>query len=281
MGNYIMTKNFEEFMSDLAETNVTLDFYSDFNKIKHNVDNISISLNMLNFLIGKKDIADSVHSLWIRDKSVFNVLDILIAIRRKDRKKFIDFNGEVSLVSSLFENEKGVVKFLNETGLANMFINSEINNLVDYVFGVETGLDSNARKNRSGKITELYVHKLFERSGIEHSREVYSDCYPEIASVLGTDKKRFDFVVETKNKTYLIELNFYNGGGSKLNEVARAYRELAPKINNVNGYEFVWITDGAGWKSAKNKLEEAYMEIPKVYNFKTLKYFIDEILNEK
>lgn len=94
---------------------------------------------------------------------------------------------------------------------------------------------------------------------------------------LGADNKRFDFVIRTPEKTYLIETNFYTGGGSKLNEVARSYSELAPKINAVPGFEFVWITDGIGWKSARNKLKESFAHIPSVYNLTNINTFIDKL----
>ena len=115
--------------------------------------------------------------------------------------------------------------------------------------------------------------KIFKKNGIKFRQEVYSSEFPKL-SVLGADEKRFDFCVETPKKKYLIEVNFYSGGGSKLNEVARSYTELAPKINSVKGFEFVWITDGIGWKSAKNKLEEAYNTIPSVYNLTSIDTFI-------
>ena len=92
--------------------------------------------------------------------------------------------------------------------------------------------------------------------------------------MLGADEKRFDFFIKTPAKKYLIEVNFYSGGGSKLNEVARSYTDLAPKVNSVDGFEFVWITDGIGWKSARNKLEEAYNTIPSVYNLTSVSSFI-------
>lgn len=272
-----MEKDFNKFMSQLSETNATLDFYSDFKKIRNNVNNIAISLNMLNFLLGKENLRDAVTALWVRDKSAFNVLDILIATRRKDRKKFIDNDGKAYLVSSLFTSVDGVMKFLEETGLAEVFTNKDVNDLVDYVFGVETGLDTNARKNRSGDITETLLHRILKANGIAHRMEVYSSEFPEIKAVLGEDEKRFDFVIKTKQRTYFIELNFYSGGGSKLNEVARAYRELAPIVNGVEGYEFVWVTDGEGWNSAKNKLAEAYNDIPRMYNFTTLPEFLEEV----
>lgn len=157
------------------------------------------------------------------------------------------------------------------------FRKPEIKDLVDYVFGVETGLDTNARKNRSGEITEKLVAKIFANANIEYSQQVSSNTFPAVANVLGADQKVFDFVIKTVTKTYLIEVNFYSGGGSKLNEVARSYTDVAPKVNSIEGFEFVWITDGIGWHSAKNKLQEAFTAIPSIYNLTTIKEFIDMV----
>ena len=158
-----------------------------------------------------------------------------------------------------------------------MFRNSGIKDLVDYVFGVETGLDSNARKNRSGEIAESLIAGIFSKEGIKFQSQVSSREFREISEVLGADQKVFDFVIKTSYKTYLVEVNFYSGGGSKLNEVARSYAEVGPKVNSINGYEFVWITDGIGWKTAKNKLEEAFYVIPSIFNLTNLNDFIAEI----
>lgn len=98
-----------------------------------------------------------------------------------------------------------------------------------------------------------------------------------MTQALGDDEKRFDFVIETPQKIYLIEVNFYSGGGSKLNEVARAYSDIAPKINAVKGFEFVWITDGIGWNSARNKLQEAFNIIPSIYNLTSTEEFIKKV----
>jgi type II restriction enzyme len=121
---------------------------------------------------------------------------------------------------------------------------------------------------------EGMVARILDKNGIRYRQEVYSSEWPEITKVLGDDEKRFDFVIETPAKVYLIEVNFYSGGGSKLNEVARSYSDIAPKINSVEGYEFVWITDGIGWRSAKNKLQEAYSIIPSIYNLTDIAEFI-------
>ena len=272
-----MEKNFDKFLSQLQETNQTLDFFCDFEKITHNVDNIKLSLCMLNSLIGTKDLRKSVETIWFRDKTAFSIMDILIAVRSEGKKKIIDSKGQCIVLDRLFDSVDGVIEYLENTGLANIFKDGKIKDLVDYVVGIETGLDSNARKNRSGHVMEGRVAQILNEAGISYRQEVYSNEWNAITEVLGDDKKRFDFVIETSNKTYLIEVNFYSDGGSKLNEVARSYSEIAPKINSVLGFEFIWITDGIGWKKAKNKLQEAFNFIPKIYNLTNIQDFLNEV----
>lgn len=267
-------------MSQLKETNATLDFYCDFKKINNNVEAIAIKLNQLNYLIGQKDLDGAIRKLWNENPKVFGIIDILIAVRKKEKKKVILKDGNVKLISHLFDHVDSVIDYIHGTGLDVVLQNKQIKNLVDYVFGVETGLDTNARKNRSGHLMENLVASILDKADIEYQQEVFSTDYPELA-VLGEDKKRFDFVIETPANNYLIEVNFYSSGGSKLNEVARAYSELSPKINAVAGFEFVWITDGKGWKKAKNKLEEAFYAIPNIYNLTTINDFIKQIQRNK
>lgn len=269
--------DFEEFLKPLKETHFSLGDFVDFPKVIDNVERISIKLNQLNYLIGKADMEDAVQRLWNENPNVFSVLGILIAVRSDAKKKVIDRQGKIHLIEDYFKSPKQVVDFLNSTGLTKVLQNRQIKNLVDYVFGVEVGLDTNARKNRSGDIMQNLIASILNENGITFREEVYSSDYPAIVDALGTDKKRFDFVVETNETTYLIEVNFFSGGGSKLNEVARSFRQMADKVNSVEGFEFVWITDGIGWQSAKNKLEEAYLHIPNLYNLATIKDFIDKI----
>ena len=264
-------------MSQLSETNATLSYWTDFTKVKTNVASIEMKLNTLNYLLGKDDLRAAVTQLWKNDKRVFDVLQILVACRKRDKKKVINLNSQFVLLESYLNSLDGVMEFIEGTGLAKIFKEKNVKNLVDYVFGVEVGLDSNARKNRSGDAMENAVELIIKGSRLKYRKEVYSSEWPAIAQALGTDKKRFDFVIETKNKTYLAEVNFYSGGGSKLNETARSFTELAPKINAVEGFEFLWVTDGKGWESAKNKLQEAYYTIPSVYNLTTLRGFLEGI----
>ena len=264
----------------LKETHVSLRDYVDFPKVEANVEAISIKLNQLNYLIGQQDMVAAVNRLWEENPKVFSVLDILIGVRTKDNKKAIDTNGNVNLIKDYFKSPEQVVQFLDETGLTKVFQTKQIKNLVDYVFGVEVGLDSNARKNRGGHIMEGMIANIFSQNDIPFEQEVYYTEFPEIEKALGADNKRFDFVVRTSKKIYLIEANFYTSGGSKLNEVARSYSELAPKINAIPGYEFVWITDGIGWNNAKNKLQEAFSHIPSIYNLTNIQDFIIKVKND-
>lgn len=269
-------KDFNLFMSQLSETNATLESFTDFDKVSRNVAKISIKLNQLNYLLGKTNLRQAVSELFDENPNTFEALDILVAVRSSDNKKVLNDKYSPVFVKSYFTDVDSICEFIKKTGLADVFSSKKITNLVDYVFGVEVGLDTNARKNRGGNIMAAAVAKMFTDAGVTFRTEVNSTEFPEITA-LGADLKRFDFVISTHNKTYLIETNYYNGGGSKLNETARAYSDIAPKINQYPQYEFVWITDGQGWHSAKNKLEEAYSIIPRVYNLTSISEFIKDI----
>ena len=271
------TKNIQEFLNPLKETHFSLKDYVDFNKIVNNVDEIAIKLNQLNYLIGKEDLSLAVNKLWDENPQVFSIMGILIAIRPNDNKKVIDEQGDIKLISDYFTSPNDVIDFIYQTGLAKIFQNREIKNLVDYVFGIEVGLDTNARKNRGGHIMENIISNIFEKNDIIYKKEIYHTNFPELIPILGADKKRFDFTIEKDGITYLIETNFYTSGGSKLNEVARSYSELASKIDVLKKYKFVWITDGIGWFAAKNKLEESFHKITHVYNLTTINDFINFI----
>lgn len=270
---------FDNFLNSMSETNATLDYFTDFDKVKKNVAQIEIHLNQLNYLLGKDDLKQAVYELYAECPNAFSILEILIAVRKKEQKKSLDEQGQVVTLNSYFQSADKIIDFLNNTGLADVFRDKNIKNLVDYVFGIEVGLDTNARKNRGGDNMSKAVQLLFDNADIYYKKEVRNTIFTDIES-LGADVKQFDFVIKTKRKTYVIETNYYNSGGSKLNEVARAYTDVAPKINQYPQYEFVWITDGQGWKTAKNKLQEAYTHIPCVYNLYTLHDFVEQINSE-
>lgn len=180
-------------------------------------------------------------------------MDIFIAVRGK--KVILNSAGKYVILDRLFTSVDSIMEYLEGTGLANIFGEKRINNLVDYVSEIEVCLDSNAKKNRSGNVMEEMITDILKKHNITFRQKVCSTEWPDIQNILGNDEKEFDFVITTDAKTYVVEVNFYNSGGSKLNEIARSYSDIAPKVNYVPGFEFVWITDGVGWKSVRNKLQ--------------------------
>lgn len=265
---------FDIFLQSLKTSNRTLDFFTDWQKCLKNKNKISIALNHLNFLLGKdtKELKNCVKSLFKEYPKAFNVLNILIAVRDKDDVA-LDANGNFYPLYSYFEDGEKVYEFISQTGLERIFCNRNIKDLNDFVFGIEVGLDSNARKNRSGKAMENHLSGLFVQAQLNFKEQVDIREFKDLCQAFGNDIKKFDFVVCGKDKTYFIEANFYTISGSKLNEVARSYQDLALKFEAFPNYEFIWITDGTGWLDAKNKLQEAYKSV-EIYNLSNVGDFI-------
>ncbi|WP_211296556.1 DpnII family type II restriction endonuclease [Neisseria iguanae] len=157
-----MSENFDLFISQLMETNATLGYFSDFNKARTNVNKISIKLNQLNYLIGKNDLRLAIQEVFEENPKAFDVLDILIAIRKNKKAKTFNSDGNVVLLDSYFTSPEKIFEYLEETGLSEVFHNKDVTNLVDYVFGIEIGLDSNTRKNRGGDNMSIAVSQKFE-----------------------------------------------------------------------------------------------------------------------
>lgn len=271
-------EKFSVFFDNITEIKIGLDYFTDFNKVINNIKTISLRLTQLNYLIGQKDMRKAVEELWEENPKVFSVMGILVAVRKKQNKKAWGRDGSKRLVYNYFDCVDHIMEFIEDSGLLTVLQDKHIKNLVDYVFGVETGLDTHGRKNRIGEIMASKIAQQFDEANISYEREVQSKKIPAIKLVLGKDSKRFDFVISCPNKKYLVEVNYYGTQGSKVTEIPRSYMDVAKKINSVKGFEFVWITDGPGWEKAKEQLNEAYDEIPNVYNLKTLQDFIDKIL---
>ncbi len=268
---------FDAFLKSLKTSNRTLDFFTDWQKCLKNKNKISIALNHLNFLLGKdtKELKNCIKTLFKEYPKAFNVLNILIAVRDKN-DIVLDANGNLYPLYSYFEDDEKVYEFIRQTGLERIFCNRNIKDLNDFVFGVEVGLDSNARKNRNGKVMENHLSGLFTNAQLNFKEQVEIREFEDLCQAFGDDIKKFDFVVCGKDKTYFIEANFYTISGSKLNEVARSYQELALKFEAFPNYEFIWITDGIGWLDAKSKLQEAYKSV-EIYNLSNVNDFISKV----
>ncbi|MEJ8617392.1 type II restriction endonuclease [Helicobacter pylori] len=267
---------FDIFLQSLKTSNRTLGFFTDWQKCLKNKNGISIALNHLNFLLGKsvQEFKSCVKVLFEEYPKAFNVLNTIIAVRDKN-EIVLDANGNFYPLHSYFENDEKVYQFICQTGLEQIFCNRNIKDLNDFVFGIEVGLDSNARKNRSGKVMENHLSSLFFQAQLNFKEQVDIREFEDLCQAFGNDIKKFDFVVYGKDKTYFIEANFYTISGSKLNEVARSYQDLSLKFEAFPNYEFIWITDGIGWLDSKSKLQEAYKSV-EIYNLSNVGDFISK-----
>ena len=250
------------------------DYYVDFPKVFANVDKISVELNILNSLIGKEDIEERFRQLADKYPEIIKCIPILLAVRANEIYAQDDdgaFNYNFKKPNYTLAQ---YIIFMKKTGLFDLISHHIINNLVDYVTGVETGLDSNGRKNRGGHQMEDLVLRFIKKTGAEWHKEMYlSDVEKKwnvdlsAISAQGTSEKRWDYVVKTPTNIFLIETNFYTSGGSKLNEVARSYKMIAEEAQNIPNVQFVWLTDGKkGWVSARRNLEETFNVLPTLYN---------------
>lgn len=170
-----MSEQFENFVSQLSETNATLNYFTDFGKIKSNINKISIKLNQLNYLIGKENLKLAIEEVFAENPKVFEVLDILIAVRKNKNAKTFNREGNIVFLESYFQTPEKIYEFVEDTGLGEIFQNKNITNLVDYVFGVEVGLDTNARKNRGGENMSKTVSLIFDKAKVFYKKEINSE----------------------------------------------------------------------------------------------------------
>ena len=272
-----MGRNFTEWLSGFKVSIANCGYYVDFEKVHRNVNKIKIELNILNSLIGSKNIEKDFENLLTKYPEVLKCIPLLLAVRANEIYT-VDTDGEFVYN---FKNQNYSVEqykiFMRKTGLFDLLENHIINNLVDYATGVETGLDSNGRKNRGGHLMENLVESYIVKAGFEKDKTYFKEMYiHQITNKWGIDlsaisnsgkmEKRFDFVIKTDDMIYGIETNFYASGGSKLNETARSYKQLAQEADTIDGFTLVWFTDGLGWKSARHNLEETFDIMENIYN---------------
>lgn len=284
-----MERNFDDWFSTFRENIATYDFYVDFKKVYSNVDSIKIELNILNSLVGSRNIDEDFDELLTKYPEVIKCIPILLAVRSYEiycqdniGNNTFYFNPQKFNFLSKLEREK-YKYFMRKTGLFELLQHHIVMNLVDYVTGVETGLDSNARKNRGGHIMEDLVEKFIQSAGFIKGKNYFKEMYIheiferwkiDLSSISNQGKmeKRFDFVVKTDGMVYGIETNFYSSGGSKLNETSRSYKTIALESKDVKGFTFVWFTDGKGWERARNNLEETFDVMHNLYNIHDIEH---------
>lgn len=276
-----MARDFNNWLSSFRDSIADYGYYIDFEKVHKNVDGIKVELNLLNTLIGSKNIEQDFEKLIEKYPETLKCIPLLLAVRANEIYA-MDSDGTFTYnFKSPNLSVEQYKLFMRKTGLFDLISKHIVNNLVDYATGVETGLDSNGRKNRGGHLMEDLVETFIQKSGFVKNENYFKEMYIHqitdkwnidlsAISNQGKMEKRFDFVIKTPNMIYGIETNFYGSGGSKLNETARSYKTLALETDTIDGFTFVWFTDGKGWTSARHNLEETFDVMEHIYNIKDL-----------
>ena len=281
-----MERDFTTWLNTMINSIADWTYYTDFPKCYDHADKIKIELNILSSLIGSQNIEDDFKRLAERYPETLSALPILIAKREKEN---IIVKGTDKDYSFNFKNPNysldEYVMFLRRSGVFDLLEKHLVANLYDYVLGVEVGLDSNSRKNRTGETMEKLVESFLIDAGLEKNKSYFCQMKAsDVKSRFGIDlsgidktntakkaEKRFDFVIYKQSHFYVCEVNFYNSQGSKLNETARSYKEIALELKERNDVSFLWVTDGQGWFSARNNLKETFDVLDDIYNLNDLR----------
>lgn len=234
---------FDEWLSKFRPSISSYDYYIDFEKVIKNVDEIKVELNILNSLIGSKNIEDEFEKVVTRYPETLKCIPLLLAVRSNEIYAQDEDGAFLYNFKTMNYEVEQYKVFMSKTGLFDMIANHLVNNLVDYALGIETGLDSNGRKNRGGHQMEDLVEKYIVAAGFKKNENYFKEMYLKD-----------------------IETNFYGGGGSKLNETARSYKMLSQEADTIDGFTFVWFTDGIGWKSARGNLRETFEVMDTIYS---------------
>ncbi len=283
-----MDRDFNAWLSGFRDSIADYGYYIDFEKVHRNVESVKIELNILNSLISSKNIEEDFDNLLKKYPEVLKCIPLLLAVRANEIYCQDKNGGYLYQFNGLSANSDNYKYFMRETGLFDLLENHIVNNLVDYATGVETGLDSNGRKSRGGHLMENLVESFIQKAGfikdVNYFKEMKATTIMQkwgydLSCILnnGKTEKRFDFVVKTINHLYVIETNFYAAQGSKLNETARSYEQIAQKIKEVKDVSFVWFTDGKGWYASRHNLEETFDVMQHIYNIKDLE---DGVISE-
>lgn len=268
-----MKRNFIGWLGTFKDNISDYKYYINFEKVYKNVEENKVEFNMLNSLLGSKNIEEDFINLVTKYPEVLKCIPILLAVRNMEIPAMDEEGAFIYNFKKINQNLEQYIVFMNKTGLFDLLANRGVTNIIDFVLGVETGLDSNGRKNRGGHLMEDLIEGYLKSEGVDYYKEMYLKDIEEkwgidlsALSNNGKSAKRFDFVVKTNSMVYGIETNFYTSGGSKLNETARSYKMIAEESKNIEGFKFVWFTDGKGWTSARKNLEETFDVLDSMYN---------------
>ena len=290
---------FESFVETLRPSLKLWDYFVNWDKVFRNTREIEIHLNLWNFLLGKDDfdtefevlltqhpqIVRALPSMVVRDGSGSSSFDIIENI---DDPTAPELSFNFGQPANSPELRRAALQFVKQSGLVRLFAKDGVKNLVDFVLGVEAGVDSNARKNRSGtsmeKVVGAYLSAFTEARNLEFIEQATPRAIKAkwgISVPVDKSSRRFDFAICDGTKLVLMEVNFYSGGGSKLKATAGEYVGLG-ELLKVPQVEFVWVTDGIGWLTTLLPMKAAYEKLDFVWNLHWLgrDYLDDLFLSE-
>lgn len=293
----VKTRDFDVWLGEFKSVIASFDYYVDFFKVRENAEKWRAELHLMNSLLGSRDIESEFLALCEKYPDVLHVVPILLAVRKQEIPVLeVGILTRYNFGSGKKNTPQEYCDFMRSTGLFELMETHTISNLFDYVMGIEVGLDSNGRKNRGGQLMENLVEGYLISAGLEcrkserktpltgdpnevgvYYKELNSSQAQQFWGIdlsaitnNGTVEKRFDFVVKTSGGLFGIETNFYASNGSKLNETSRSYKEMAEESSNIDGFTFVWVTDGQGWKGARNNLRETFEVMDTLYSLSDL-----------
>lgn len=285
---------FNYLLTNLKPSNTLWSYFVNWEKVLENTKKIELALNILNYLIGKDNFDDEFRFIIKENPNVIEVIPALVVRDGENAKKFqilVDYKNKKLKYDTYDFSKKSVtdsdiekyLAFVKNTGLKDLIISKRVKNLVDYMIGIEAGLDSNGRKNRGGHamedIVETFVADACRKKGYKYLKEANAEkIKAELGRTVPVDKssRRYDFVIDNKKELFLIETNFYGGGGSKLKSTAGEYRNLYDVLKNK--HKFIWITDGIGWKKTAKPLRETFEHNDYLFNLNMLEKGILEFL---
>lgn len=259
-------------------SNKTFTYFVDWQKVKENVEKFGYEINTLNYLVGCNDPKAKLKEILKKNSEVLPVLPLIIAVRdleisvitnpEKPLETLKKFNFEKK--AELNDNEiNEILLFCERAGILKLFSEFKIKNLRDYLLGVEAGIDTNARKNRSGTAMESLVDpilkgiegiRIFKQKTFKYLREKEKITTPERLL-----NRKFDYVIISKNIFFNMEVNYYDGQGSKPQEIVDSYTNRKNELSK-EGWNFIWLTDGIGWKQGNNQIRNAFNDMDYVLN---------------
>jgi type II restriction enzyme len=277
---------FNYIISNLKPSNIIWSYFVNWEKVFDNTREIELVLNNLNYLIGKDNFDDAFRYLVKQNKDIIRVIPALVVRNGNIRKRIkilVDYSNKKLVYEDYDFAKKDItdsdiekyLKFMKNTGFKALITDKKIKNLVDYMIGVEAGLDSNGRKNRGGKameeIVEVFIKDACDKKGYRYLKEANSEKIKHNFNYdvpVDRSSRRYDFAVDTDKELILFETNFYGGGGSKLKSTAGEYRNLFDVLKNQ--FRFIWITDGKGWEKTARPLRETFNHNDYLFNLAML-----------